>query len=31
VEGAVLANGAKVKRAVKLSRGARLEPEEVAG
>jgi len=31
VEGAVLANGARVKRGVRLTPGARLEPEEVAG
>ena len=31
VEGAVLANGARVKRGVRLAPGARLEPEEVAG
>jgi NDP-sugar pyrophosphorylase family protein len=31
VEGAVLANGARVKRGVRLAAGARLEPEEVAG
>ena len=31
VEGAVLANGARVKRGVRLAAGARLEPDEVAG
>jgi mannose-1-phosphate guanylyltransferase len=31
VEGAVLADGARVKRGVRLDRGTRLEPEEVAG
>jgi mannose-1-phosphate guanylyltransferase len=31
VSGAVLANGARVKRGVRLAPGARLEPEEVAG
>jgi len=31
VEGAVLANGARVKRGVRLGPGARLEPDEVAG
>jgi mannose-1-phosphate guanylyltransferase len=31
VEGAVLANGARVKRGVHLDRGSRLEPDEVAG
>ena len=31
VEGAVLANGAKVQRGVHLAPGARLEPDEVAG
>jgi mannose-1-phosphate guanylyltransferase len=30
VEGAVLANGARVKRGVQLERGVRLEPDEVA-
>jgi mannose-1-phosphate guanylyltransferase len=31
VEGAVLANGARVKRGVRLERGSRLEPDEIAG
>jgi mannose-1-phosphate guanylyltransferase len=31
VEGSILADGAKVKRGVKLGPGARLEPDEVAG
>jgi len=31
VDGAVMANGARVKRGFKLDRGVRLEPEEVAG
>lgn len=31
VDGAVLANGARVKRGVRLERGSRLEPDEVAG
>ena len=31
IEDAVIANGARVRRGVKLPRGARLEPEEVAG
>jgi mannose-1-phosphate guanylyltransferase len=31
IEGAVLANGSRVKRGVHLDRGTRLEPDEVAG
>jgi mannose-1-phosphate guanylyltransferase len=31
VESAVLANGARVKRGVRLPKGAKLEPDEVAG